>query len=48
MASARYFRTRGSPLIRQQRAEADIHEDRDANDRQRDQKELNGEGGRSD
>ena len=35
-----------APLISQQRSEADVHEDRDANDRQRDQKELNSEGGR--
>ena len=35
-------------VVGQQRAESDIHGDRDSDDGQRDQKELNGQGGRGD
>ena len=35
-------------VVGEQRTESDIHGDRDSNDGQRDQKELNGQGGRGD
>ena len=36
------------PVVGQQRAKADIHADRDRDNGQRDQKKLNGQGGRGD